>query len=236
MPLEQVNIDIEIVFNNVQTKKLLALLCAASKKTIEKIEKLSEYMGLYPDTLETETSAIARFINTVLKTQKPPINKNQGFVVINVGRTSTSIYFILETQALMIYAYNFKTGLDLFKKELQINMNIDANKADSLLTHVGLSKSSSYNLQQILTPSIKSFIVEVEKSINEIAKKHKLQIKNIFLINEAVKIHTLDEFIGKYFSIPTSQFNIYPFLIKNNVVDFFKDKLGYFTAAVGASV
>lgn len=65
MPLDQVNIDIEIVFDNPQVKKLLALLCASSKKIIGKVEKFSEYMGLYPDTLETETSAIARLINTI---------------------------------------------------------------------------------------------------------------------------------------------------------------------------
>ncbi len=236
MPLDQVNVDIEIIFNNPQTKKLLALLSASSKKTIEKVEKMSEYMGLYPDTLETETSAIARLIHTLLKTQKPPPNKNQGFVIINMQQSTSSVYFVLETQAATIYAYNFKTGIDLFKKELQINLNIDLKKSNDLLTNIGLSKTSSYNLQQILTPSIKSFISEIEKSINEIIKKQKLQIQHIYLINETVKIHALDEFIGKYFSIPTSQFNIYPFLVKNNVVDFFKDKLGYFMATIGASI
>jgi len=236
VPLEQVNIDIEPISKNLEAKKVLALLCASPKKTIEKIEKLAEYIGLYPDTLETETSSIARFINTILKKQKPPDNKNQGFLLVNVGTISTSVYFILEAQGLMTYVYNFKTGLDLFKKELQINMNIDEKKSDDLLTHIGLSKSSSYNLQQILTPSIKSFIVEMEKSINEISKKRKLEIRNIYLMNEAVKIHALDEFIAKYFSIPTSQFNITPYLFKNNVVDFFKDKLSYFVAPIGASI
>jgi len=236
MPLDQVNIDIEIVFDNPQVKKLLALLCASSKKIIGKVEKFSEYMGLYPDTLETETSAIARLINTIFLSKKPTLNKNHGFIIINMQPSTSSIYFILESQALMIYSYNFKTGLDLFKKELQINMNVDKKKSEDLLAHIGLSKSGSYNLQEILTPSTKSFVQEVEKSINEIVKKHKLNVTNIYLINDAVKIHALDEFISKYFSIPCSQFNIYPYLVKNNIVDFFKDKLGYFSAVIGASV
>lgn len=236
MPLDQVNIDLEIVFENPQMKKLLALLCASPKKMIGKIEKFAEYMGLYPDILETETSAIARFVNTILQSKQPITNKNQGFIMINMHPGSSSVYFILESQALMIYSYNFKTGLNLFKKEIQINMNVDKKKSEDLLTHIGLAKTGSYNLQQVLMPSIKSFVGEVEKSINEIVKKHKLQVSHIYLINDAIKIHAFDEFISKYFSIPSSPFNLYPYLVKNNVVEFYKDRLSYFTAAIGASI
>ena len=99
-----------------------------------------------------------------------------------------------------------------------------------------MSKTSSYDIQKILTPSIKSFVEEVDKSINEITKKHNLKINNIYLINEAINFHALDEFIGRYFSIPTTYLNIYNLLAKNNVVNYFKDKLGFFIPAIGASL
>ena len=236
LPLEQVNIDIEIVFKNPKTKKLLALLSAAPKKTITKITGLCERLGIYPDSLETETSATARFIHNLFRTKTPSADKNSGFVIINLGYSSSSLYFVLETPGLMIYTHNFKIGFNIFNKELQINMNIDAKKSNDLINHIGLSKSSSYDIQKILSPSIKSFAEEVDKSINEITKKHNLKITNIYLINEAIKFHALDEFIGRYFSIQTTYLNIYNLIPRNSVVNYFKDKLGFFIPAIGASI
>ena len=236
LPLEQVNIDIEIIFKNPKTKKLLALLSAAPKKLIAKITGVCEQIGLIPDSLETETSATARFINSLLKTSKPTADKNSGFVIINLGYTSSSLYYILESPSLMIFTHNFKIGFNIFNKEIQINMNANAKKSSDLLKHIGLSKTSSYDMQKILTPSIKSFAEEVDKSITEITKKHNLKINNIYLVNEAINFHALDEFIGRYFSIPTTYLNIYNLLAKNNVVNYFKDKLGFFIPAIGASL
>jgi len=236
LPLDQVNLDIEIIFKNPKTKKLLALLSAAPKKIIEKISGLSIRLGLNPESLETETSATARFVNTLLKTSNNQKTNNSGFVIINMGLISSSIYFILETPSLMVYSHNFKMGFNIFSKELQINMNIDAKKANDLLRHIGLSKSSSYDIQKILAPSIKSFAEDIDKTINEITTKHKLKINNIYLISHALNIHAVDEFIGRYFSIPTSYLKIYNLLPNNNVINYFKDKLGFFIPSIGASL
>src|SRR3989344_4656215 len=84
LPLEQVNIDIEIIFKNPKTKKLLALLSAAPKKTIAKITGLCERLGIYPDSLETETSATARFIHNLFRTKTPSADKNSGFVILKL--------------------------------------------------------------------------------------------------------------------------------------------------------
>ncbi|MEX1052469.1 MAG: pilus assembly protein PilM [Patescibacteria group bacterium] len=236
LPLDQVNLDIEIVFKNPKTKKLLALLSAAPKKVVEKITNLTTSLSLISDSLETETSATARFVNNMLRTSGKDTTNNSGFVIINMGLVSSSIYYILETPSLMVYSHNFKMGFNIFSKELQINMNIDSKKSSDLLKHIGLSKSSSYNIQKILTPSIKSFADYVEASINDITKKHNLKINNIYLLNESINVRAIDEFVGRYFSIPTSYLNIYNLLPNNNVVNYFKDKLGYFIPTIGASL
>ncbi|MFH1826956.1 MAG: pilus assembly protein PilM [bacterium] len=236
LPLDSVNLDIEIIFKNPKTKKLLALLSASSKKIIEKINIVSEKTGLFPQSLETETSATARFIHNIFKPKTPSNEKNSGFVIINMGLVSSSIYYILENPSLMIYSHNFKLGFNIFNKTLQININVDSKKGSDLLKHIGLSKNSSYDVRKILTPSIKSLASEIDRSINNITKKNNLKINNLYLINEAINFHALDEFIGRYFSIPTSYLNIYNILPKNNVVDYFKDKLGFFIPAIGASI
>ncbi|OGK31032.1 hypothetical protein A3F29_03190 [Candidatus Roizmanbacteria bacterium RIFCSPHIGHO2_12_FULL_33_9] len=236
LPLDRVNLDIEIIFKNPKTKKLLALLSAASKKLIEKVNILSQRLGLFPESLETETSATARFIHNIIKIRTSSNEKNSGFAIVNMGLVSSSIYYILENPSLMIYSHNFKIGFNIFNKELQINMNIDSKKASDLLKHIGLSKNSSFNVQKVLIPSVKSFASEIDKSISDITKIKNLKINTIYLINESVNFHAIDEFIGRYFSIPTSYLNPYNALPKNNVVDYFKDKLGFFIPAIGASI
>lgn len=229
MPLEEVNLDIEIIYEDSSNKKMLTLLAASPKKIVEKVEKFLEYSGLIPESVETETSATGRFLSRFLR------NKESS-LVINMELSSSSIYFFDHKMNLMTFSYNFPVGYSLFIKEVQVNLNVDEKKSHEFLKSIGISKNTSYDLQAILVPIIKSFISEVERVLKELVQKNNTQIKNIYLMNEAVGIYALDELISKYFAIPTSHINLYPYFAKNNVVDFFRDNLGYFVSVVGGNL
>ncbi len=237
MPLEEVNLDIEIIYEDPSNKKMLTLLAASPKKIVEKVEKFLEYSGLVPDSVETETSATGRFLSEFLRGGEESKGlETKGGLIINMDLSSSSIYFFDYKLNLMTYCYNFPIGYNLFFKEVQVNLNVDEKKSRELLKSIGLSENASYDLKAILAPVIKSFTLETEKAVKELIQKSNIQIKNIYLINESIGIDALDELIGKYFGIPTSYLNLYSYFTKNNVVDFFQDKLGYFVSVVGGNL
>ncbi len=239
MPLEDVNLDIEVVDENVGGNKTLVLLSASAKTVIEKVKKLVEYAGLLPNSIEPETSAIGRFFSQTYKKNQTKTTKNavlSGFILINLNFSSTSVYYFNQELNLMTYNHNFATGYNLFLKEIQVNLNVDVKKAAELLKNFGLSPNSSYHLESILTPSLKELLTKIDGSIKEIIGKNKSQIANIFLVNDALKFNSLETIIGKFFGIPASFFNLSPYFVKNKVVDFYKNDLTYFLASAGGSL
>ena len=63
MPIEETNIDIEVIEENQKEKKVLLLIVAAPKKVIERIQTTAELAGLNPESIENELSSNSRFIN-----------------------------------------------------------------------------------------------------------------------------------------------------------------------------
>ena len=62
MPIEETNIDIEVIDEDQQEKKVLLLIVAAPKKVIEKIQTTVELAGLNPESVENELSSNSRFL------------------------------------------------------------------------------------------------------------------------------------------------------------------------------
>ncbi|OGK30580.1 hypothetical protein A3B50_01325 [Candidatus Roizmanbacteria bacterium RIFCSPLOWO2_01_FULL_40_42] len=235
MPLEEINLDIEILKDDEKNKKILTLIAAAPKKIVSKVESLAEYAGLAPQTIETEISAIGRLIGDVFKPQAKT-ETPQGFLFINLNFSSTSVYFFDKSLGILVFSYNFSIGYNLFLKEIQINLNVDQKKAIELLKTLGMSKNASYNLQAILTPVVKDFLGEIQKAITLLKQKYNTQVTNIYTFNETSRFHALEEIIGKYFAIPTSNFNLYSMFAKNSTVDALKNDLGFFVPSIGANL
>lgn len=239
MPIDDVNLDLEVVRENPQTNKTLVLLSASPKTTIEKVKSMLEYAGLLPESIEPETSAIARFLSEANKkgrTNTPQPQQAKGFILINLNLSSTSVYYFDQTLGLMTHSNNFNTGYSLFLKEIQVNLNVDPKKATELLKSFGLAQSASFHLENILKPSLKDFLSKIDRSIKEIVNINKSQITNIFLVNDALKFNSLEGIVGKFFGIPSGFFDLSPYLVKNKIVDYFKNDIVYFMASLGGSL
>lgn len=236
MPLSQVNLDIEIIHEDIEKRRLLTLIASSAKKTIERVQKLAEYSGLIPDSAETETSAIGRFLSNTYSKTNPQEDKNNGLLLINMQYSSTSIYFFDRNLGLMIYSHNFQTGYSLFLKEIQVNLNIEPAKSVELLTNMGVLEGGSYDLQTILTPTIKNFTSNIETAINELTTKSEKKVSKIFLLNEARNFKGLDQLLAKYFAIPAEYINPLPYFVNNNVVNYFKNDLVFFISAFGGAL
>lgn len=241
MPIDDVNLDIEVVNENLNTNQTLVLLSASPKTTVDKVKKVLEYAGLFPESIEPETSSIGRLLSQIYKqagksAQTPQTSQTTGFILINLNLSSTSIYYFDQTLKLMTHSNNFNSGYSIFLKEIQVNLNVDVKKAAELLKSFGISQNASYHLEALLAPSLKDMLGKIDRSIKEIVNTNKSRVSNIFLANDALKFHSLDSIIGKFFAIPTGFFDLYPYFVKNKIVDFFKNDLTYFMTSMGGSL
>ncbi|MBI2051949.1 pilus assembly protein PilM [Candidatus Roizmanbacteria bacterium] len=236
MPLEEINLDIEIIREDEKNNKLLTLIAASPKKITEKVEKLIEYAGLAPQSIETEISAVGRTVSEIFKKIQAPSQTTSGILLININLTTSSLYFFDHREGLLTFSFNFNVGYNLFLKEIQVNLNVDQKKAEELLKNFGFAKNTSYELQTILTPVIKDFLSEIQKALTLLKEKGASQIGKMYVFNEALRFHAVEEIIKRYFAIPTAPFDLYPFFVKNNVVESFKNQLGFFVSSVGGNL
>lgn len=236
MPIEDTNIDIEVVHEDLKTAKLTTLISAAPKKLINKIENMVEFIGLVPESIETEISAISRLSGQIFKKTPTQTNTKPGILLINVGMNSTTLYGFDQTSGILIYNHLFNVGLSLFIKELQVNLNIDSNKAAELLKSMGVSKNASYALDVILAAVIKDFLTEIQKAIGVLSSTYGLSLTGIFLFQDAQKFFELDKLVNKAFGVPTSYLDLYPYFEKNNMVDFFRSQLSNFISTIGGNL
>lgn len=236
MPLEDTNIDIEVVHEDLKSAKLTTLISAAPKKLVNKIENMVEFIGLVPEAIETEISAIARLSGQLFKKTGPQTDQKSCVLLINVGVNSTTLYGFDQSNGILIYNHLFNVGLSLFVKEIQVNLNIDSNKAAELLKAIGVSKNASYSLDSILAAAVKDFLTEIQKAIAVLSSTYGLSLSGIYLFQDAQKFFELDKLVGKAFGAPASYLDLYPYFEKNSMVDFFRSQLSYFVSTIGGNL
>jgi len=236
MPIDEANIDIEVVHENRHTGKLVTLISAAPKKLIERVENMVESIGLMPESIETEISAIARLSGQLFKKSGTQTNQKPGVLLINVGQNSTTVYGLDQSDEILLYNHTFSIGLSLFVKEIQVNLNIDINKATELLQSIGIAKSASYSLDVILAAALKDFLTEIQKAIGVLSSTYGLNIAGIVLFQDAQKFFELDKLISKSFGANTTFLDLYPYFEKNNTVDFYRSQLSSFVSTIGGNL
>ncbi len=235
MPLDETNIDIEVVHENQKDNKLLALISAAPKKLIQRVEILVEQIGLIPEAIETEISAVARVSSQLFRKNTSGTGK-PAVMLINMGHNSTTVYCFDQSTGILNYNHVFNIGTSLFLKEIQINLNVPANKADELLKTVGVSKNASYSLEAILAPAMKDFLTEIQKAVNVMNSTYGLTLVGGFTMQDSLRFFEIDKLLSKAFGIPITTLDMYPYFEKGTMVDFFKNQLPYFITTVGGNL
>lgn len=234
MPIDEINLDVEIIYENPTEKKLLVLMVASSKTVIEKVQKAVELAGLIPDSLENELSATSRLLFE--------FNKNiiasptEGAVIINMNLSSTSLYFFDPKSFFITMIHNFNVGYSLFYKELLVNFGLDKPKAVEALRNYSQQQQSSIPIDNIITPVIKELSTEIKKFISGISAKYQIPIKKIFFINEVNLFPFLPQKIETVFTIPTLILNPINFIKKNPLTQSLQTDLPLFISTYGGNL
>ncbi len=226
LPIDETTLDLDILLENKKKNSLLLLIVAAPNTLVERVVSLIEKAGLIPQNIENQASSFAR-IATFSK-----INKN--FVFINMDYYSTTVYFYNPQLNLITNIYNFKIGLNLFSKEVQVNFNLDIQKADEALKTIGFATSGSLNLIEVLQPALNEYIKELEKFILAIKEKENIaKIDGFFTFNLANKFNQFDKTLQAKLGIATAEFDLSNLIEKNQNYQLYNQAKSSFITVLG---
>jgi len=228
LPIDNINIDLEVIYHNEKEKNLLVLVAAVPKKLASRVEETIELAGLIPLSLENQLSSFGRFINQFSFFLKQ--NSSQKNLFINLDKNNTSLYFFDQSLSLISKIHTFNFGYNLFLKEIQINTSFDYNKISEILLTYDPKNKNTLDLETIISPMLKQYIYEIKKIINTQA--------DVFLIGEVYRFPALSYFLNKHIDLPISfsVFNPYPLFKPNPQIDHYKDKLSFFVTTIGGQI
>lgn len=230
MPIEETNIDIEVISEDQIEKKVLLLIVAAPKKIIERVQTTVELAGLNPESVENELSSNGRFINNFNKSiiDLYKINQTQGLAIANFDTNFTSLSYFSPKELVIIEVHRLSIGYQLFLKETQVNTDTDIKKSEQILKIFDKKNLSSYPLEKIVQPLIKEVSDELRIFISKYNPSTILFTNKIFLFPSLVTA------LSEELSFPISIFNPYPLFKKSQLIETYKNELPVFVPAIGA--
>ncbi len=228
MPIEETNIDLEIIEEYKVEKKILILIVAAPKKLIEKIQTTVELAGLIPESVETELSANSRFLIEFDKKIIAP--GKQNILLVNFGVNSTNLSYFDQVKPTLKESHNISLGYQLFLKEIRVNTDTDEKKASEILKTYTAGHPSSYPVETIIAPLLKEFVSEIKRFIS--AKKP----SSLLFIGNIAYFPGLISLIQKELAIPSVLLNPYSFIKKSPLVDGLSQELPFFISTFGGNL
>ncbi len=208
MPIEETNIDLEIIEEYKNEKKLLILIVASAKKIIDKVQRTIEVAGFIPQLIETEVSSTSRFLFNYFS-RIDSLLKN--FITINFSKNTTTLCYYENNPPILKKIRNINFGYQLFVKELIINCDLDKEKTENLLLNYNLNNQSSLSLDKVFTPLINELVNEIRKFIGD------QKLETIFFFNHIFYFPYLINLLEKNFNIPIKILNPEKLFIKNSL-------------------
>lgn len=235
IPIEKLSMDLEILHSDKEAKKITVMIVAATNQTVSKMGRIISMTGYSPESIESESSSALRFFANCHDpiTQIEPVKK--AYVIINFGFSSTSFYLISSPANMPVQIHTIPLGLEIFIKDIKANYNIDSLDIKKLLTTVGFTPNNqTYDFGRLLGPPMSELIMEVEKFITSSKQKISLEVDRLILMGEGADISDFSVKISALTGIKTDYFSPAPYLQKNSVSEFYKNKLNLFIPALGA--
>lgn len=237
LPIDQVNIDIEVLYENNKDKKVSLLLVASPLNILDKIISVVESSGLAPNTIENEASPFFRIISNINDNYKNQHTEFPLILFINMGISSTSLYLYQRQLNIVLQIHNFSLGFNIFLKDIQANLNSSDDDTKKLLETIGFSdQQNSYNIGTILSSPLSMIVKELERFIVSAKTRFNTPIANAFLLGEGSGIFLLDKKLSSSIGISVTRFDMRPYCVQNNVFDFFKNSINLFIPTIGASI
>lgn len=207
LPIQEVNIDIEILSSDKKNSKLQVLFSAASKADILKLQNIFSSSGLSPELLFPQQVSFKDILEKL----------NMNFpdtIYINLGLTSCTFTYFSKLPQNVFEVHTVKYGIDLIAKDIQLNFSIPYMNALNIL-HTSFSTigNTTSELQKIIELPLKELINHAVQFSTAIESKYGNKIKNIYFHGES---STNLELIQMMQNIQPN-YTIQPFVIKVDI-------------------
>ncbi len=232
MPIEETNLDIEILYEDQQNKKLLVLIVAAPKKLVSQIERTIVLAGLSTGMLENELTAVGRLYAEKLQKQ----NNGISTLIFNFGYLSSSLYLIDAKTSVISYSRSIKIGYELLLRSVKVNLNVDDKKGAELLKSIGFAQGGSYNLDAILSPICNELVMEIQKFVATTRERLNVQIGSIHLLNMSSSVTLFDKKINQLVNLPSSAVPLNQVLISNPLTQSYGQDISSFVSVIAGSL
>ena len=192
IPIEELVFDVKVIEEDRVNKKLNILVVAARQSLIDKITFTIEESGFAINFVENQVSAVARFVDFLAKLKAVTSN----VVVLNIGYSGSSMFLFDLSRSCINYIDHFNTGLDLFIKELNLNLNIDKVQAISLFEKGEVLNNKRYST--ILLPSLKEFLKDIDDYLNKLKANGFDDISNMLIFGDSANFPEIIPLVEKY--------------------------------------
>jgi len=232
MPIEETNIDIEVISEDQKEKKVLLLIVAAPKKTIERIQTTAEMAGLNPESIENELSSNSRFVNYFNKSivNLFKIAPEKGIALVNFDSNTTSLSHFSTQELIVKEVHQISLGYNLFLKETQVNTDADVFKAEEILRTYDKKNPSTYPIDKIVQPLISELSRELRLFIG------KYNPSTILFTNKIFLFPSLAGSLAEELGIPISILDPSILLKKSQMVETNKHELPIYIPALGGNL
>jgi type IV pilus assembly protein PilM len=227
MNIDDVYLDLEILKTDQEASKLSILIVAAPKKMVNGIYRTLEFAGLIPQRLETEISAIGRLISEIMKTR----NLQEGYCILNVGYSGSSIYVIDNVTSSLVFHRSCKIGFELILRELMTNMNVNKDKAAELLRDPGPERSQ---VAAAVLAAFKELSQEVMRIVEVYTHRFNLPVTRIFTINYSSHFTDFGVILHQLSNFDVQTLPVNTVYVPNPVVKAFSTEITGFASAVSS--
>jgi len=231
MPIEKVSLDIEILKEDPETRKLLILIVAAPKTLVNKIEKTASTADLNPIFLKNELSAFINFPSQFIKS-----DDKDDTLIVNLGYHNSSLYLLRGSDHLIVNNRTFQFGINIFIRDLMVNLNVDEDKAFSLLKEIGFDYTASVNLQPLVEPLAKELTVQIEKGVMLAKNNYSINIKKVLIYNYDSYIIGIVDKVGQTLNLSTFSLNLNQNIVNNQIKVAFETETSLFISNIGGQI
>lgn len=196
LPLNQVRTDWQILekYEYEGRRMMSVLLVAASIAVLTKYEKILNFAGLIPSTIETEMVSVHRALLPVLTGGQPSL-------IVHLGSSTTNLA-IVQNGILKLVATTGLGGLAI-TRAISADLGIDTNQAEDLKKTYGLAKDTFQGkIGQTLNPILEAIAGDVKRAIITYREKNVNDtIKQVILSGGTSLLPGINEFFSKELSI-----------------------------------
>lgn len=227
MRIEDTYLDLEILHEDAEAKKLRILIVAAPKRMVDGVYRTIEFAGLEPQRLETEISAIGRLVSEIMKSR----SVKEGYCVLNVGFSGSSLYVIDNISNTLVFHRTCKVGFDLILKEIITNLNMSEGQARALLKEPGEKRA---DVATSIATSLKELSAEVDHIVEVYTRRYNLPVTHIFSMNFSSYIADFNRLLSAFSSYHVESLPLNTVYVPNPVLKVFSNEISGFASTVSS--